>query len=81
MDVVEVVMGDSIRPYSRQRAYQLRHQAIGLCLHCCTPASRGSLCDKHYEAQAIHARNRYRRLHGLPMSHEPVKPQARTVQP
>jgi hypothetical protein len=33
--------------HSRQRRYQLRHQAQGLCIYCSEPAVMGSHCLRH----------------------------------
>lgn len=60
---------------SRQREYQLRHKAMGLCLYCPDLAIRGALCQRHYERHAIAQRNRYRKRHGLPVDMSPVRPQ------
>ena len=47
-------------PVSRQRAYQLRHEALGLCLLCSKPVVTKAHCLKH----AIAAREQQRKRMG-----------------
>ena len=46
---------------SRQREYQLRHQAAGLCQQCSTPLTMGSprLCERHLAVYRARDRARY----------------------
>lgn len=62
---------------SRQRDYQRRHVARGLCQLCREKIARSNLCARHYEAHAIWKRNDYRRRNGMDPRFEPVKPNSR----
>ena len=43
------VKAKEIRSFSRQRAYQLRHRAAGLCMKCPRSATTGGFCAPHYQ--------------------------------
>ncbi len=46
-------------PVSRQTLWQRKHRAMGLCVVCSEPASKGWRCVKHYEQHKITMRLRY----------------------
>lgn len=48
---------------TKQRDYQLRHKAAGLCTHCSRPAVKSDLCEEHYTRHRDANRGRYHRLH------------------
>tara|TARA_R110000744_G_scaffold30262_22_gene71717 strand:+ start:705 stop:1019 length:315 start_codon:yes stop_codon:yes gene_type:complete len=50
---------------TRQRLWQLKQRALGLCEQCSCPAAEGvTLCHKHLLSKRLSARNTYREKHG-----------------
>lgn len=62
---------------SRQREYQRRHVALGLCQFCREPIARSGMCERHYQAHAIWKRNDYRKRNGMKPRFQPVQPNSR----
>lgn len=58
---------------TRQRKYQIDHEAQGLCRQCPNPAI-GAFCEACREKARIVARNRYRRKMGIPLDSPLIHP-------
>ena len=63
------------KPPSKQRAWQLRKAAEGLCIRCGKGKGTGkNMCSVCMDKQRVQTRNKYRNLAGIPFS-APVGPQ------
>lgn len=61
---------------SRQRRYQQRHKAAGLCHLCPEPAVGKTFCRLHLDLTRDNTRNRYRLAHGISLD-KPLGKQGR----